>query len=861
MFGEIAFILSNWPNKPIPEHHSNDDSIDRLYKVLREFVNEPNNVGQGDLAGLIAHVLRKESLLKPDRKVRLTVPKGSGWPDEETWRLYGLNVDLSGPTWYQITASSWLPDWLEPSLKEAPLDEAIKETIRRPSFSVKADPFLPKVLNQKFNDYTCRGQRMAVRTTLLSNEGSVLIVNLPTGTGKSLVSWVLAMIKDTLPGLTLVVVPTVALALDQERQVRNLFSNHVNIDLPLAWYAGLSAELRQLVKTYIRQGNQRILFASPESVVKTLSPALYKAAEQGLIKAIIIDEAHLINQWGSGFRPEFQALAGLVANLREHCPIGMQFKTVLMTATMTAESYIALKTFYSPTEEPLLVSEVHLRPEPTYYIRHFSSELDRKNRISELIRFLPRPFIIYVTSPDDTYRWMELIGNLGMLRVGIMHGGSSPEDRERVVGSWYNDELDVVVATSAFGLGMDKANVRAVIHACVPETVDRYYQEVGRGGRDGKASLSFIMYVDSDVTAARKLNNERIISVELGLERWRAMLSSCTEIDDEPGFLSVKLDSKHKDIIQDSEENEAWNLRTILLMARSGLLELESKPPPLIEFDEETDSAVAEEERSTAMQLYFKSRFVRVDAGHSNPAIWQQKVEDVRSQIKKTREQGFHLMCEILNGSRELSTVLVDTYCISDAGVNVQATCGGCPVCRKMGRCGLSISSGYLEPPTLNIKDVDPILRDVLGPMVSYRPVFYSRPGMSRSDKRKWHRQIIRILRRLVSLGILEIAASQSFLEDEDYRELYLKSPQNFIFHTPLEEAIPIEGELQMPRVTLLDPEVASVAMYKKIMKCERPIHIVIAPDDIPSPVDTHRRLMDVVDHLNLSALNKRLEL
>ena len=107
----------------------------------------------------------------------------------------------------------------------------------------------------------------------------------------------------------------------------------------------------------------------------------------------------------------------------------------------------------------------------------------------------------------------------------------------------------------------------------------------------------------------------------------------------------------------------------------------------------------------------------------------------------------------------------------------------------------------------------------------------------------------------------MEIAASQSFLEDEDYRELYLKSPKNFVFHTPLEEPIPIEGELQMPRVTLLDPEVASVAMYKKIMQCERPIHIVIAPDDIPSPLDTNRRLMDVVDHLSLSALNKRLEL
>ena len=112
----------------------------------------------------------------------------------------------------------------------------------------------------------------------------------------------------------------------------------------------------------------------------------------------------------------------------------------------------------------------------------------------------------------------------GIKRSGCVHGDTPSDIRSDVVDQWRSGELDSVVATSAFGLGMDKSDVRAVIHACVPESVDRFYQEVGRGGRDGNACVSVLVHTEKDIQTARKISSTKVITIEEGLLRWKDMV-------------------------------------------------------------------------------------------------------------------------------------------------------------------------------------------------------------------------------------------------------------------------------------------------------------------------------------------------
>ncbi len=131
---------------------------------------------------------------------------------------------------------------------------------------------------------------------------------------------------------------------------------------------------------------------------------------------------------------------------------------------------------------------------------------------------------------------------------------------------------DLVLATSAFGLGVDIPDVRAVVHACLPETVDRYYQEVGRGGRDGRPSLAFLASAPRDHDVADGLNRDRVITVEKGLDRWARMAATATRLD--AVRLIVDLDVRPANVVHRGDENRRWNLRTLTLMQRAGLVVL-----------------------------------------------------------------------------------------------------------------------------------------------------------------------------------------------------------------------------------------------------------------------------------------------
>lgn len=240
-------------------------------------------------------MLRRESL-KWGTPARIRVVRGEGWPEAEVWRRHGIVAQALGASHFLLEAMPWEPDWLAPSDRPVFEDAFAEMPARHDSRPI--DPFLQEA---SFDAYVSPGQREAVRSAFLMPPGEALVVALPTGSGKSLVAQAPVLVHGLESGLMLCIVPTIALALDQARRMTAMLKERrPGLQPPaLAWHSGLGPEERLAIKRAIRNGRQGILYCSPEAATGALLPALFGAARAGSLRYLVIDEAHLLNQWGS----------------------------------------------------------------------------------------------------------------------------------------------------------------------------------------------------------------------------------------------------------------------------------------------------------------------------------------------------------------------------------------------------------------------------------------------------------------------------------------------------------------------------------------------------------------------------------
>jgi superfamily II DNA/RNA helicase len=642
---------------------ANSPSLDRLRIAL---TNTPQRASTLDLAVLLRQALRYEharrgNMASPTMQVAHSLFNGFN-----KWDLVGLSAAPVAEG-SNVTALPWRPSWLMQHDSHGVDGFAASEIICREfnTAGCEGDPFLSSVGRAS---YRSRGQRAAVRAALSTPAGGTLVVALPTGEGKSMifqlaqsVGFVGAQHAEG-RGVTLVIVPTVALGVNHEQEAVEV----CGLSKPLAFQGGNDVQ-NGIIAERIADGSQGLCFVSPEAACGRLRDPLRRAAEAGHLRALVVDEAHLVDQWGTGFRTEFQELSGLRRELIAAATPTQQMRTLLLSATLTDSSLETLRALFGIEGDFESIAAVQLRPEPDYWVAPMASERARIDHIIEALYHLPRPAVVYVTEVSEANAWHSRVINAGFRRVRKVHGKTGRTEREEIVAEWRDGSLDIVVGTSAFGLGIDYPHARSVIHACVPETLDRFYQEIGRGGRDGKGSLSLIAPTAKDFTTAEKINAKQVISIDRGLKRWSTMFARKLPLAG--GRFAVRIDGRpgtdERDIDMFGETNTDWNLRTVALMARAGLVRLLGTPYPRLQ--NEGDWLEIE----------------IVDDHHLDKAVWQQRVEPIRRESWIASRRNLDLMRDYLSDARCPAEIFEELYGADRLG----RACSRCSRCRAAPSC------------------------------------------------------------------------------------------------------------------------------------------------------------------------------
>ena len=306
-------------------------------------------------------------------------------------------------------------------------------------------------------------------------DGKDTLALLPTGGGKSLCFQVPAMARD---GLCLVVSPLIALMKDQ---VENLKQKGIGA---LAIFSGMSfIEIKKTLQN-AAHGNYKFLYVSPERLETNLFLEYLPAIN---VTLIAVDEAHCISQWGYDFRPPYMRIAGI----REQLP-GIPVLALTASATQIVQDDICEKLLFGKTHQRFKQS--FERPDLSYSVFNVPS---KQNKLLEILKNVPGSAIVYCKSRKHT---KDIAGLLLMNGVNAdhYHAGLSHDDRNKKQENWISNKTRVIVSTNAFGMGIDKPDVRVVVHYDIPDCLENYYQEAGRAGRDGKRAYAVLLYNNNE---------------------------------------------------------------------------------------------------------------------------------------------------------------------------------------------------------------------------------------------------------------------------------------------------------------------------------------------------------------------------
>ena len=354
---------------------------------------------------------------------------------------------------------------------------------------------MPQQLHQILKNYfgfdSFRPLQLDIITTAM--EGNDVLALMPTGGGKSLCYQIPGLAKD---GLCLVISPLIALMNDQVQNLRkkNITAFAIHTGMP-------RKEVINVLET-ASHSNCKFLYVSPER----LETSLFREYLPGLgVNFIAVDEAHCISQWGYDFRPPYLR----IAQLREELP-GVPVIALTASATPLVQNDICEKLSIEDVNRFTVFRQSFERPNLSYSVFHVHSRI---NKIAEILNNVQGTAIVYCKTRKRTKEIADLLKMQG-ITADYYNAGLNTEDRNRKQQDWIQNRTRVIVCTNAFGMGIDKPDVRVVIHADVPDCLENYYQEAGRAGRDSKRAFAVLLYDDTEIDVLKKMPGIRYPDVE-----------------------------------------------------------------------------------------------------------------------------------------------------------------------------------------------------------------------------------------------------------------------------------------------------------------------------------------------------------